>query len=67
MDVLHYLDDFLLITPTEATGKADLRCALELCRDLGVPIAAHKTEGPATTIKFLRIELDTVARTLEAP
>ena len=42
-----YLDDFLIISPPEATGKDDLRYVLELCRDLGVPIAAHKTRGPS--------------------
>ena len=31
---------------------------------LGVPIAVHKTDGPAHVIAFLGIEVDTVAQEL---
>lgn len=35
--------------------------ALALCRELGIPMAADKTEGPVTQLTFLGIEIDTVA------
>ena len=41
--------------------------ALSTCARLGVPIAAHKTEGPAHVITFLGIEVDTVAQEVRLP
>ena len=35
--------------------------------DLGVPVATHKTEGPATLVTFLGIVIDTVACQLRLP
>ena len=68
LEAIHYLDDFLLISSSsEAEGATALALALEKCRQLGVPIASHKTEGPTTTITFLGIELDTVAQTMRLP
>ncbi len=46
--VMHYLDDFLLVGPpgtSEASAAADL--AASTLRNLGVPIAPEKTEGPS--------------------
>ena len=48
---LHYLDDFLLLGRGDECAAA-LRTSLSLCRDLGVPIAGHKVEGPATVLPF---------------
>ena len=55
----HYLDDFIF------GGKANTNhCAVIManfqscCQRLGVPIAEEKTEGPATVIVFLGLELD---------
>ena len=68
IDIIHYLDDFLITSSPDGTAcERALALALEKCRKLGVPIAGHKTEGPATTITFLGIELDTVARTMRLP
>ena len=52
---------------TTSTQRDDLGTALKLCEELGVPIAAHKTEGPSTVITFLGIEVDTVDRVLRLP
>ena len=67
-ELLHYLDDFLIFGPPgpEGCSKALAR-ALDLCARLGVPIAAHKTEGPATRIIVLGIELDSVSRMVQLP
>ena len=40
---------------------------LEVCGELGVPIAGHKTEGPATCLVFMGIEVDTVANEFHLP
>ena len=66
--LFHYLDDFIMVTPPESPlGQQHLNMLLQLCRDLGVPISAHKTEGPTTCLVFLGIELDTRAGELRLP
>ena len=67
-DIIHYLDDFLLAgAPDTDQCEVGLRLSQEWCRRLGIPIAAHKTEGPATRLVFLGIEIDTVLLTLRLP
>lgn len=65
---LHYLDDFLFLG---APDTAEAARALELvCRSfhiLGIPIAIHKTEGPATELTFLGIVIDTLRCELRLP
>jgi len=66
--LLHYLDDFLIFgAPDSPECHRALEQALWLCELLGVPVAKLKTEGPATIIVFLGIELDTMARILCLP
>ncbi len=67
LEILHYLDDFLAVSPPGGAQRDDLGTALKLCKELGVPIAAHKKEGPSTVITFLGIEVDTVDRALRLP
>ena len=58
--VLHYLDDFLLLS-SSGTSEAEraLTLATHTFNTLGVPVANHKTEGPATELSFLGILIDT--------
>lgn len=62
--VVHYVDDFLLVTPPGAGATARAaghRTAVEqLCRRLGVPLAEEKTTGPVTEVVFLGIVIDTL-------
>ena len=37
------------------------------CTEIGIPLATHKTEGPATSIKFLGIVIDTEVGELRLP
>ena len=65
---LHYLDDFLLFGPPASSACAEsLATALSVCDRLGVPIAGEKTEGPATSLTFLGIQIDTRAMQLSLP
>ncbi|KAM9323990.1 LOW QUALITY PROTEIN: uncharacterized protein PAF06_020242 [Gastrophryne carolinensis] len=66
--VTHYLDDFLCVGPA-GTRVCDLLLAtmLNVFGAFGVPVAHDKTEGPATVIKFLGIEIDTVKRVCRLP
>ena len=67
-NVLHYLEDYLLLGQpgTQRCTEALVR-TLALCGELGVPLAEDKTEGPATSITFLGIEIDTEAFELRLP
>lgn len=65
--VLHYVDDFLFVVEGGEEAKALLREALELCADLGLPMAQEKTVGPATKLIFLGIELDSLLMRARLP
>nr|XP_034965330.1 uncharacterized protein LOC118082278 isoform X1 [Zootoca vivipara] len=66
--VTHYLDDFLFCGGAHNSDCAYLLEAFaSLAAELGVPLAAEKTEGPTSTITYLGIELDTVAQTSRLP
>ena len=61
------LDDFLFVQPTFARAARDLNTFIKLCKDLAIPLAHHKTEGPVTSLTFLGIELDSVAMQARLP
>ena len=59
-DILHLLDDFLIISPTEDLCRKQLDLFLLLCSYLGIPMAPEKTVGPSQIISFAGIELDSI-------
>lgn len=56
--LLHLLDDFLVISPPNAIPAAHIHTVQTVFSELGIPIAQEKTMGPATSIEFLGINLD---------
>ena len=67
-NALHYLDDFLIMGPPHSKEcEGALRTSLALCETLGLPIASHKVEGPATSLAFLGILIDSEAGVLRLP
>ncbi|XP_073685315.1 uncharacterized protein [Garra rufa] len=56
--LIHLLDDFLVISPPDAIPAAHISTVQKVFSDLGIPIAQEKTMGPATSIEFLGINLD---------
>ena len=65
---LHYLDDFLLMGPPDSSTCAQaLKATLDTCQELGVPVAAHKTEGPSCQLTFLGIQINTISMELSLP
>ena len=66
--VAHYIDDFITVgapgTDECASNFAVMHAA---CERLGLPAEPEKDEGPATTISFLGIELDTIALECRLP
>ena len=58
--ILHILDDYLLVAPTEQLCQQQVDLFLSLCSYLGIPIAPEKTCGPSTIMSFAGIELDSI-------
>ena len=58
--ILHLLDDYLLVAPSVQLCQQQLDLFLSLCTYLGIPIAPEKTCGPATSMSFAGIELDSI-------
>ena len=62
--VCHILDDFLVIEPPSPIAPHNLACQQSLSsmlltfKNLGIPIAPHKTQGPSATLEFMGIVLD---------
>ena len=60
----HILDDFLVIEPPSIIAPDNLACQKSLSsmlltfKNLGIPIAPHKTQGPSTTLEFMGTVLD---------
>ena len=67
--IFHYLDDFIFLGAPHSTQCQDSLLTLnQVCKELGVPIAEHKWDGPATCLLvFLGIEINTVAGILRLP
>ena len=66
--LLHYLDDYIMVAPPDSpVCQYWLDILLRECSRLKVPIAAHKTDGPTTSITFLGIVIDTVQGELRLP
>ena len=62
LHITHYLDDFIMVgAPATNECKRRLDILMSACRELGVPIATHKCEGPSACC----IEVDT--QNLESP
>jgi len=65
---LHYLDDFLFLGALYSNEAATaLETVLRVLRMLRIPVAVHKTEGPATSLIFLGIMIDTHTFELHLP
>ena len=66
--LLHYLDDFLLVGPPgKDTCQEAMYRVLLVCDQLGIPVASEKLKGPITTLTFLGIVLGTSAQQLRLP
>ena len=57
-NIIHTLDDFLIINQFLNRCGSQLTLFLDLCNELGLPIAQEKTAGPSHVLSFAGIELD---------
>ena len=66
--ICHYLDDFLFVGKA---GSRDchnlLKSFQDMCKEVGVPLAPEKTEGPTTCLTFLGLQLDSVRQLVQVP
>ena len=71
--VCHILDDFLIIEPPSPSPPYDNICRQSLTamlltfRNISIPIAASKTQGPVKVIEFMDIILDSVRMEARLP
>ena len=66
--LLHYLDDFLFIGhPYSGEAAQAQSIATSVFQELGVPVAEHKTEGPAAQVIFLGFQINTLTGQLSLP
>ena len=65
--LVHYMDDFLIVARSKRECAALLKRFDDLCDELGVPRAPEKTMGPAVSLPFLGIVLNTADATLGLP
>ena len=56
--VTNYLDDYLFITQDDQTCNNMVRAFLNLCEDIGCPVALDKTEWASEMVVFLGLLLD---------
>ena len=65
---IHYLDDYLFfVHPSSNDAYSLFPSVLNTLDHLGVPVATQKIEGPATTVTFLGVIVDTVRLELRLP
>ena len=66
--MLHYLDDFLLLSSSYCDECAQaLAITLSTCSELGIPLALDKTEGPTTELTFLGVLLNSASLSMSLP
>jgi hypothetical protein len=63
-DIIHYVDDFFLAAVTGETCQLNLSQTKRAFDDLGIPDAPDKTEGPATRLTFLGVQIDSEEMTV---
>ena len=64
---VNYLDDFLFVKGTKAECNRMVSSFLNICSEIGVPIAQEKTEWARVKIVFLGILLDGRRKVLSLP
>ena len=65
-DLVHYADDFLLLTD-EANADREYNMVLDLFARLGAPLAIEKLVPPAPVVEFLGILIDVPAMKISIP
>lgn len=67
IQLVHYLNDFLIIALGKEQGNDGLAQFIEMCGDMAIPLAPEKTVRSTTKITFLGVELDSVHEIARLP
>ena len=54
----HFLDDFMQLQRTQPDLEQFMNQFYTIMEDIGMPVAVHKTLGPAQVIEYLGLTLD---------
>ena len=66
--VMHYLDEFFTLGPRDSpVCRNNMEIMVAVCSKVGLPVKPTKTVGPATTITFLGMELDSLKEEIRLP
>jgi len=66
--LLHYIDDYFFCGEVSTSHCGDIMSQFhKVCKELGVPIAPEKTEGPATELIFLGLKINSAEETVTIP
>ena len=67
-NIVHYLDDFL-IAGSQNTKECEVisKSFVDMCTEIGVPLAHDKTLGPSSNLTFLGLEINTVDMQVKIP
>ena len=65
--LVHILDDFFLTSVSKQVGIFQLKTFLDMCRDIGLPMAPEKTFQPDTVMTFVGYEIDTLKGEVRLP
>ena len=56
---IHYLDDFFTVNMYASVCSQTMNVLKQVCKEIQMPIASEKSEGPATVVEFLGLTIDT--------
>lgn len=66
--LFHYIDGFIRVgTAGSSECHVNAEIMHDVCETLGLPVEPEKDEGPASTITFLGIEIDSMAMEVRLP
>lgn len=65
--VVHILDDFLFIESNKQSALSKFKKFLDVCADIGIPLAADKTVLPTQVIEFVGITIDVKQKETQLP
>ena len=65
--VVKVIDDFLFLAPSQDQCQNALDSFKELAKEIGLPLAEHKTVGPTRVISFLGLEINTIEGVVKLP
>ena len=57
---IYYLDDFFTVNKYAQVCDQTMNVLKQVCKEIQMPIAPEKSEGPATVVEFLGLMIDTV-------